>query len=156
MSIADETIVVDFATPLAVVKVATVFYAYDEQDESWEGAGFFAHFDDALWTTARTWANEEYGYDAAPPEKITWRKGRHLWRLYDGDSPTDIVVSESPLLGSVTRRETEYGIREHANGETTAHFGFTRLSLDAIAERTPDGKVMECSVYRSDWVEATS
>lgn len=155
-TVREETVVVDFATPLAITNITTVYYAYDEQDESWEGAGFFIHFDDALWMTARSWANEEYGYDTTPPEKTTWRKGRHLWRLYDGDSPTDIVVSDSPLHGSVARHEVEYGIRDQPDGDVQPHYGFNRAELGAIAARTPDGKVMECSVYRSGWTEATS
>lgn len=98
----EETIVVDFATPLKVTKVATVFYAYDEgcDDTGIYGDGYFAHFDDALWATARTYANEEYGLYRTPPKPLTWRKHHHLWRLHDGNNPTDIVVSDSPLLGS--------------------------------------------------------
>lgn len=98
----EETIVVDFALPLKTTKVATVFYAYDEgcDDTGIYGDGYFAHFDDALWATARTYANEEYGLYRTPPKPLTWRKRHHLWRLHDGDSPTDIVVSDSPLLGS--------------------------------------------------------
>lgn len=96
----EQTATVDFATPIDVTEVATVFYAYDEQDESWEGAGFFAHLDDALWSTARTFADEVYGADVTPPVPVTWRIHHHLWHLWDGDSPTDIVVSDRPLLGS--------------------------------------------------------
>lgn len=96
----EQTATVDFGTPIDIAEVATVFYAYDERDESWEGAGFFAHLDDALWSTARTFANEVYGADVTPPVPITWRIHHRLWHLWDGDSPTDIVVSDSPLLGS--------------------------------------------------------
>ncbi|MFJ6616653.1 hypothetical protein ACIQOW_03590 [Kitasatospora sp. NPDC091335] len=100
---AADPIVIDLANTCRLTDASTVYLAYMEDSDTWDGWGLYAILPDALQAAAADYADHEYGYQDEPdtprPGVLAWLPNPHRksWRLTDDGTDTGVVVDATPV-----------------------------------------------------------
>lgn len=88
-------------TDSELTTVATVYRAWWEDYEGWDGAATYADLD-----TAKTCATADYVREQNAPggdvAGLCWKAAGQRWELVDGGDPTSVYVYAERVLGPAT------------------------------------------------------
>jgi hypothetical protein len=99
-------VVIDLAASRPVRKAHTVFHAWKEDTDTWDGWAMYTDLQTALQTAASDYVSGEYGDqddpETARPNLLVWssRNGTE-WHLTDGGHGTDITVTATTVYAAV-------------------------------------------------------
>jgi hypothetical protein len=98
-----------------LARAFTVFHAWWEDNDMWDGNSLYLDLDAAKAHAAYDYEGEEYGHfddedeDDEPRAKpdFTWVKEHGSWHLVDHGKNTNVQISETTVYRSATPREIE-------------------------------------------------
>jgi hypothetical protein len=94
-------VVINLAVTRPVRKAHTVFHAWKEDTDMWDGWAMYTDLQTALQTAASDYVESEYGDQDDPesprPGELTWAKEHGSWHLSDGATATLVQVSPTPV-----------------------------------------------------------
>ena len=104
-----DPIRIDLAQTRRNVKVGTVFHAWWEDSDMWDGWAMYDNLQDALQGAASDYVGEEYGHKDDPKERydgiLEWHFKYGSWRLSDEGTDTGVQVTETAVYAARTVQE---------------------------------------------------
>lgn len=96
-----DPITIDLANTRRVTKAGTVFHAWREDTDYWDGWAMYTELQTALQTAASDYVEHEYGDqddpETARPGALVWTKAHGSWHLSEGGIDTHVRVTETDV-----------------------------------------------------------
>lgn len=106
---APDPIRIDLTQTRRNAKVGTVFHAWWEDSDMWDGWAMYDNLQDALQGAASDYVGEEYGHQDDPEERydgiLEWHFKYGSWRLTDEGTDTGVQVTETAVYAARTGQE---------------------------------------------------